>query len=80
MQQPMLFAASYTRANDLATFEYEVELADTPLHAAWVWVARVMSDGAFRRRSTGVVSGTSIDDPAMESKLRKIVEASLRDV
>ena len=79
MQTPMLFTACYTRGDDLAAFEYEVELADTPSHTAWVWVVRVMSNGVFRSRLTGVMPGTSIDDPTMEAKLRKIIEASLQE-
>ncbi len=78
MQPPLLFAGNYTRPDDLLQFEYEATV--TAFDGAFTWVARVMSDGAFRGRLSGVVTGfEGMDGPAIELAVRDLVETSIRD-
>lgn len=78
MQLPLLFAGNFTRPDDLVEFEYEVTV--TVFDGTFTWVARVMSNGAFRGRPNGVVTGwDGMDESSIELAVRDLVETSIRD-
>ena len=78
MRLPLLFAGNYTRSDDLVEFQYEATV--TAFDGAFTWVARVLAEGEFRGRLSGVVTGLDgMDGPSIELAVRDLVETSIRD-
>ncbi len=77
---PQLFTGNYTRPDDLVEFDYEVTITPTEDGVGFAWLARVLSNGAFRGRPNGIIKGLQeLDGPSMELAVRDLVESAIRD-